>query len=620
MQANVSTNQNNVQQHKNDSGQIKIVETEENRVKFDLPQKPKATIQSPPDQSQTASQQNVQDELHELDNFEFLNEVIGEGAFGKVYKVKEKNGETIYAAKISKKTINSSTDASSKASKISLRREVNILSKLNHPAILKFICYSPVNFKQKPKPVIVTEYAPNGTLYDLMKLEQQMLAKDEWNDTRKLIILYGVASAMSYLHSHKIVHRDLKPQNILMDSCLLPKIADFGLSKINHSNESMTMKSTVGSIKGTPLYISPEIWEKQEYTEAGDVYAFGMIMYEMITAEQPFKELNVNEQTVFEVAERIKSGERPQFTYEIPETYRILIERCWDHDPTKRPPFAEIVDELKNDEGFHTENFEEDDYQDYIDFIDQYEATFDNTKRVIDITKFINRESSILRSISLSKPEAESTPAPETTAEPAATPTPEKKYLCPQDYLDKLDDDRRRLVEEAENDPVKQCIVGQFLVEGIEGFPQETDVGVQYLERAIGTGYTEAVCYYCNLLIRGQFVSLDLDLAKQYLETQLHSHDGTIYLLYGRVMRKFEQFDLAMKYFRKGSNQGNNEAMYEYGKMMYRGEGCEKNLEEANAYFDLAKKNGNYKAYEFIFKQQKEEERRRKRLAALNKQ
>lgn len=170
-----------------------------------------------------------------------------------------------------------------------------------------------------------------------------------------------------------------------------------------------------------------------------------------------------------------------------------------------------------------------------------------------------------------------------------------------------MDEDRKHLIDEAENDPIKQCIVGQFLVEGIEGFPQETDLGIQYLDKSIEAGCTQACNYYCNLLIRGQFVDYNLELAEKYLEKQSKSHNGTVFLLYGRVMRKFEKFDIAQKYFKKGANLGNNEAMYEYGKMMNRGEGCEKNEKEAKVYFDLAKKNGNYKAYEFVFKQQKEE-------------
>ena len=83
---------------------------------------------------------------------------------------------------------------------------------------------------------------------------------------------------MSYLHSHNIIHRDLKPENILINNCLFPKIADFGLSKINEPN---FINTTINTIKGTPIYISPEIWDKMEYDKPCDVYAFAIVLYEL---------------------------------------------------------------------------------------------------------------------------------------------------------------------------------------------------------------------------------------------------------------------------------------------------------------------------------------------------
>lgn len=77
---------------------------------------------------------------------------------------------------------------------------------------------------------------------------------------------------MAYLHSHEIIHRDLKPENILLDDYLFPKIADFGLSKIDHSFRSMTGDTINGMFKGTPRYMAPEIYSKTNYSKASDVY------------------------------------------------------------------------------------------------------------------------------------------------------------------------------------------------------------------------------------------------------------------------------------------------------------------------------------------------------------
>ena len=119
-----------------------------------------------------------------------LQGLVGEGSFGKVFKVKEKTTDKIYAAKISiEKITNEHREILT-----NLLREINILAKLNHPCILNFKGYSPMNFKKKPKPVIITEYASNGTLDDLIQLERD--SKSEFDSTRKLIIIYGIASAM----------------------------------------------------------------------------------------------------------------------------------------------------------------------------------------------------------------------------------------------------------------------------------------------------------------------------------------------------------------------------------------------------------------------------------------
>lgn len=215
----------------------------------------------------------------DLNNF-ILQNRIGQGSFGKVYKAKSKQTGEIFAVKVCKEEINSNFNDNL----MNLSREVNIIAKLNHPSILGFKGFSPFDFKKRPKPVLITEYASYGTLEDFILLEKNKKSESHYDDTRKLIILYGIASAMSYMHKHNIIHRDLKPSNILLDDFLLPKVSDFGLSKLNHSNlNSMTVKTVTGSVKGTPKYMSPEIWEKSEYSQYSDVYAFSLIAFEIIT-------------------------------------------------------------------------------------------------------------------------------------------------------------------------------------------------------------------------------------------------------------------------------------------------------------------------------------------------
>lgn len=298
---------------------------------------------------------------------------INEGSFGKVYKVIEKETGKVFAAKISQNNV----DDDQKSLLINLKREIGIMSQLNHPSILKFIGYSPIDFDNEPKPVIISEYSPNGSLANLIALESQSRSLPMWDDTKKLITLYGISSAMSFLHSHNIIHRDLKPENILEDDFLFPKIADFGFSKILHSNsDSMSTQSTTG-VKGTPIYVPPEGWENNECSKAGDVYAFAIIAYEIMTLEIPFKDY-----TFMMLCRRVAmNGERPTFKYPIPDCYRDLITRCWSQDPEKRPTFEQIKEELKTNPDFITETIDKDQFLDYVEMIDNCDCSFDPQKK-----------------------------------------------------------------------------------------------------------------------------------------------------------------------------------------------------------------------------------------------
>ncbi|KAK8835984.1 hypothetical protein M9Y10_040181 [Tritrichomonas musculus] len=316
----------------------------------------------------------------DLYQFEKLDK-IGKGSYGVVYKVKEKKTGFIYAAKISKEELSEDTP---KEDIINLFREINILFKINHPATVKFIGFSQFDFKKDPFPVIISEFIPNKSLTDFIQLERKGISHEKWNDTQKLIIIYGIASAMSYLHSNNVLHRDLKPDNILLDADLNPKIADFGFSKILHYNQnSLSVDSTFG-LKGTPAYMAPEVLNDDVSTKEGDVYAFSMIVYEIITCEVPFDKCNF-----LMLCSHLSKGDRPAFNSLINESYKSLIEKCWSQDPTCRPSFESIVKMLEEDPRFITETVEEDKFIMYVDYIKDYRVTFNKAKSILSYQKYL---------------------------------------------------------------------------------------------------------------------------------------------------------------------------------------------------------------------------------------
>ena len=126
----------------------------------------------------------------DLNDYSLISKV-GEGNFAEVFTIKHKESGNIYAAKIFLRELQEDF----KNELHNLSREVNILYKIKYPSIVTFIGFSPKNFFGEFKPVIVTEYMPNGTLYDIL-FKNFSLINNVWNSTKKLITIYGISFIM----------------------------------------------------------------------------------------------------------------------------------------------------------------------------------------------------------------------------------------------------------------------------------------------------------------------------------------------------------------------------------------------------------------------------------------
>lgn len=192
---------------------------------------------------------------------------VGEGSFGKVYRaVENKNARAVVALKIIQKRGRSAKELKG------LRKECEIQSQLRHPNIIQMF----ESFETKNEIVVVTEYA-KGDLHSLLAREGSI------SEVRAQKLTCDLVSALYYLHSHRILHRDLKPQNILLDKYETAKLCDFGLAR------NMTMGTHVlTSIKGTPLYMAPELMAAKPYDYCADLWSLGCIVYEVLAGQTPF--------------------------------------------------------------------------------------------------------------------------------------------------------------------------------------------------------------------------------------------------------------------------------------------------------------------------------------------
>lgn len=138
-----------------------------------------------------------------------------------------------------------------------------------------------------------------------------------------------------YIHQKKnLIQRDLKSRNVLIDSELNAKVADFGLSRLKDEDAGMTAC-------GTPAWTAPEIIRNETYDEKVDVYSFGIVLWEMIALREPFEGVGGIE-IVYAAAE----GRRPPIPQVCPVLYKDLMTQCWCAVPQERPHFGQIIDQL----------------------------------------------------------------------------------------------------------------------------------------------------------------------------------------------------------------------------------------------------------------------------------
>ncbi|OMO87265.1 hypothetical protein CCACVL1_09160 [Corchorus capsularis] len=153
-----------------------------------------------------------------------------------------------------------------------LRQEIEILRKLKHENIIQMID----SFESPQEFCVVTEFA-QGDLFQILE-DDQRLPEDQVQAIAKQLV-----RALHYLHSNRIIHRDMKPQNILIGAGSVVKLCDFGFARAMSTNTVV-----LRSIKGTPLYMAPELVREQPYTHTVDLWSLGVILYELFVGQPPF--------------------------------------------------------------------------------------------------------------------------------------------------------------------------------------------------------------------------------------------------------------------------------------------------------------------------------------------
>jgi len=261
-----------------------------------------------------------------LGQYEILGE-LGRGGMATVYRAYQPTLEREVALKVLPDFL-----VEQPGFKARFHREAVAVARLQHPNILSVFDHG----EQDGVTYIVSEYVEGGTLAARLGAPIQL--------DYCVRLLRPVADALDYAHSEGVVHRDVKPSNILLDRRGVPILSDFGLARVAESAESERLTQT-GAMVGTPTYMAPEQCAGQEAGPAADIYALGVIAFEMITGRVPF-----NAPTPLGViaAHQVTPPPSPRkLNPSLPESVVQPILTCLAKDPRQRQETAtEFIEQL----------------------------------------------------------------------------------------------------------------------------------------------------------------------------------------------------------------------------------------------------------------------------------
>lgn len=250
-----------------------------------------------------------------ISDFEPLK-VLGQGAYGKVLLVKNKNNGKLFAQKELKKA---SIVVNNKNVERTLS-ERKILSDItSHQNIVKLF-YA---LHDNSKLYLLMEYIPGGELFKYL-VEEKFL-----NEKKTSFYIIQMSTALRFLHNYGIVYRDLKPENCMLDKDGYLILTDFGLAKQSSDNESID-NNWCNSIIGTPEYCAPEVLKGENYGSMADWWSLGCVTFDLLTGNPPFTGNNHKS-----IMNRVLK-EKPKYPFYVTSESKELLNKLLNKNPNKR--------------------------------------------------------------------------------------------------------------------------------------------------------------------------------------------------------------------------------------------------------------------------------------------
>ncbi|NXH68334.1 NEK11 kinase, partial [Hydrobates tethys] len=259
---------------------------------------------------------------------------LGNGSFGSVYLVSDRKAKQGEELKVLKEI---SVGDLKPNETVEANLEAQLLSKLDHPAIVKFYA----SFVERDSFCIITEYCEGGDLD--FKIQEYKESGKIFTQRQIIDWFIQLLLGVNYMHERRILHRDLKAKNIFLKNNLL-KIGDFGVSRLLMGSCDLATTFT-----GTPYYMSPEALKHQGYNTKSDIWSLGCILYEMCCLNHAFTGHNF-----LSVVLKIVEGDTPSLPDRYPSKLNAVLCSMLNKNPSLRPAAAEILkipyvdEQLKN--------------------------------------------------------------------------------------------------------------------------------------------------------------------------------------------------------------------------------------------------------------------------------
>jgi len=250
--------------------------------------------------------------------------VLGRGGMGAVYKAYDKDLDRIVALKLVRPDLSGEDTVMQR-----FKQELLLASKISNKNILRIHDMGDVGGVK----FISMAYVEGEDLHKLLA-RQGRLDVDQ-----AVALARQICSALAAAHAEAVVHRDLKPHNILIDKAGNAYISDFGLAR--SVEDGAAMMTHAGELVGTPLYMSPEQVEGKQADARSDIYAFGLVFYQMLTGKVPFAASS----SLKAMYERLKSDppSPKELNPDLPNHLVRVVLRCLERDPTRRYQNAQEI-------------------------------------------------------------------------------------------------------------------------------------------------------------------------------------------------------------------------------------------------------------------------------------